>query len=49
MKEFIILNKFDMQALNENKPVTVYMDGRPVILCTDEYFESEEWLEADNE
>ena len=39
MTEFVILSRYDMLALCEDKPVTIYIDKKPYILCTDEYFE----------
>ena len=39
MTEFVILSRYDMLALSEDKPVTFYIDKKPYILCTDEYFE----------
>lgn len=39
MKEFIILSRYDMLTLCEDKPVTIYINKKPYELCTDEYFE----------
>ena len=39
MTEFVILSRYEMLALCEDKPVTIYIDKKPYILCTDEYFE----------
>lgn len=41
MKEFIILSRADMLVLCDDKPVTVYVDKKPYVLCTDEYFEKQ--------
>ena len=41
MTEFIILSGADMWTLCSDKPVTVYIDKRPYVLCTDEYFEKQ--------
>ncbi len=39
MGELIILNRADVLKLCGDKPVTVYVNGRPYVLCTEEYFE----------
>jgi len=41
MTEFIILSRVDMLTLCDDKPVTVYVDKKPYVLCTDEYFEKQ--------
>ena len=41
MTEFIILSRVDMLTLCDDKPVTVYIDKKPYVLCTDEYFEQQ--------
>lgn len=41
MTEFIILSRVDMLTLCNDKPVTVYIDKKPYMLCTDEYFEKQ--------
>ena len=41
MTEFIILNEFDINLLNKNKPVVVRIDNKPYVIVTDEYFESQ--------
>jgi hypothetical protein len=41
MTEFIILSRVDMLTLCDDKPVTVYIDKKPYVLCTDEYFEKQ--------
>lgn len=41
MTEFIILSRVDMLTLCNDKPVTVYIDKKPYVLCTDEYFEKQ--------
>ena len=50
MTEYIVLSRPDMLALCNDKPVTVYVDKKPYVLCTDEYFEKqmkEEWGESE--
>jgi hypothetical protein len=41
MTEYIILSRVDMLTLSEDKPVTVYVDKKPYVLCTDEYFKKQ--------
>lgn len=41
MTAFIILSRADMLSLCNDKPVTVYVDKKPYVLCTDEYFEKQ--------
>ena len=41
MTEFIILSRVDILTLCKDKPVTVYVDKKPYVLCTDEYFEKQ--------
>lgn len=41
MTEYIILSRVDMLTLCEDKPVTVYVDKKPYVLCADEYFEKQ--------
>ena len=41
MTEYIILCRTDMLALCDDKPVTFYVDSKPYVLCTDEYFEKQ--------
>ena len=41
MTEFIILSRGDMLTLCDDKPVTIYIDKKPYVLCTDEYFEKQ--------
>ena len=41
MTEFVILSRVDMLCLCEDKPVTIWIDGKPYVLCTDEYFEKQ--------
>lgn len=41
MTEFIILSRFDMLRLREDKPVTIWINGRSFTLCTDECFEKQ--------
>ena len=47
MKEFIILSRVDMLTLCDDKPVTIYIDKKPYVLCTDEYFEN--WKKQESE
>lgn len=39
MTEFVVLSRIDILCLREDKPVTIWIDGKPYELCTDEYFE----------
>lgn len=39
MKEFVILDREEINKIQKNKPVTIRINGRPIILCSDEYFE----------
>lgn len=39
MKEFVILDREEINRIQKNKPVTIRINGRPIILCSDEYFE----------
>ena len=41
MTEFIVLSRVDILTLCDDKPVTVYVDKKPYVLCTDEYFEKQ--------
>ena len=41
MTEYICLNKYEIQSLNENRPVFIWVDGECYVLCTDEYFEKQ--------
>lgn len=41
MTEFIVLSRPDILALCDDKPVTVYIDKKPYVLCTDECFEKQ--------
>ena len=41
MSEFIILSRADILTLCDDKPVTVYVDKKPYVLCSDEYFEKQ--------
>lgn len=41
MKEFVVLSRIDILCLREDKPVTIWIDGKPYELCTDEYFEKQ--------
>lgn len=43
MKQFIILNKEDLEALNNNQPVSMisnYNDTE-IVVCTEEYYEEQ--------
>lgn len=39
MTSFVILSRLDVQALRDNKPVSLVVSGKPYIICTDEYYE----------
>lgn len=41
MIEFIVLSRVDILTLCDDKPVTVYVDKKPYVLCTDEYFKKQ--------
>ena len=41
MREFIILNGYDVVKLCRNEPVYVYIYNRKMTLCTDEYYEKQ--------
>lgn len=41
MTEFVVLSRVDIHRLREDKPVTIWIDCKPYILCTDEYFEKQ--------
>lgn len=41
MTEFVVLSRVDMLCLCEDKPVTIWINCKPYILCTDEYFEKQ--------
>ena len=41
MTEFVVLSRIEIQCLREDKPVTIWVDGKPYVLCTDEYFEKQ--------
>lgn len=41
MTEFIILSGAEILTLCADKPVTVNVDKKPYVLCTDEYFEKQ--------
>ena len=49
MTEFIVLNKVDMLTLCNDKPVTVHIDKKPYVLCTDECFEKQMTKSEDEE
>lgn len=49
MTEFVILSRYEMLALCEDKPVTIWIDGKPYVLCTDEYFEKQKRESEDKE
>ena len=48
MTEFIVLSRLDMWALCDDKPVTIYINNKPYVLCTDEYFEKQAESEAES-
>lgn len=39
MTDFIVLSEPDILDLYHNKTVTVHMNGKPYLICSDEYFE----------
>ena len=41
MTEFFILSRADILTLCDDKPITVYVDKKLYVLCTDEYFEKQ--------
>ena len=41
MKEFIVLDILDMLTLSNDLPVTVHIDKKPYILCTEDYFKKQ--------
>lgn len=41
MTEFIVLSRVDILTLCDDKPVTVYVDKKLYVLCTDEYFKKQ--------
>lgn len=41
MTQFIILSGSDISTLCDDKPVTVYIDKKPYVLCTDGFFEKQ--------
>jgi hypothetical protein len=41
MTEFVVLSRVDMHTLCDDKPVTIWINGKPYVLCTDEYFEKQ--------
>lgn len=41
MTSYVILSGADVLELTKDKPVVIYIDGKPHTLCTDEYFEKE--------
>lgn len=49
MTEFIILSRPDMWALCDDKPVTIYINNKPYVLCTDEYFEKQAESEVEHD
>ena len=47
MTEYIVLSRPDMLALCDDKPVTIYINNKPYVLCTDECFEKQ--IKAESE
>ena len=47
MTEFIILSRGDIMTLCKDEPVKVWIEKRPMMLCSDEYFESQKRTEID--
>lgn len=41
MTEFIILSRGDIMTLCKDEPVKVRIDERPMLICSDEYFEKQ--------
>lgn len=41
MTEFVVLSRVDIHTLCDDKPVTIWINGKPYVLCTDEYFEKQ--------
>ena len=43
MKQIIILNKEDIEALNNNQPVSIISryDGTEIVVCTEKYYEEQ--------
>ena len=41
MTAFIVLSGAEILTLCADKPVTIYVDKKPYVLCTDEYFEKQ--------
>ena len=39
MTEFIILSRGDIMTLCKDEPVEVWIDNRPMFICSDEYYE----------
>ena len=48
MTEYIVLSRYDMRALCDDKPITVFIDKKPYVLCTDECFEKQQKGDEDN-
>ena len=47
MTEYIILSRPDMLALCDDKPVTIHINNKSYVLCTDECFEKQ--IKVENE
>lgn len=47
MKEFVVLSRYDLLALLDDAPVEIFIDGKPFMLCSDEYFEKQLAEEVD--
>lgn len=45
MTNFIVLSKYDISSLRNDEPVTVYINKKPYILCSDEFFEKQKRLD----
>lgn len=41
MIEYVVLSRVDIHTLCDDKPVIIWIDGKPFTLCTDEYFEKQ--------
>ena len=41
MTKFVILSRVEIHRLHEDEPVTIWIDVKPYVFCTDEYFEKQ--------
>ena len=49
MTEFIILSRGDIMTLCKDEPVKVWIDKRPMLICSDEYFERQKNVDKQTE